>query len=150
MRHFKYGHGEGAGARPVSNRMLAAAKRSIRREIEKHGLFGDQVQIERDPAKRCETTEAARQRWHEDARTRRAAGWRRARRLLGELPEPTRGAVYARWQTAPFPATPEYLANLVCQARRVLCHGDEAFKAGCPCNAAWTAKLGLGAEAVSR
>lgn len=109
MKHFKFGHVE---AREVNNRRLAAARRAIRLELAKVPLFPELV-ANTDPLARVERFNAAYLLTIADARNRRAAGWRAARARVAALPPATAEIVRRRWNTSPYPKTPEYLASLV-------------------------------------
>ncbi|PBB29770.1 hypothetical protein [Mesorhizobium sp. WSM3882] len=111
MRHFRtrrYGPFED------TRRKRLALARKQRLEREKLPLFSEMIAEEQPDA---DTVMAQRAEqaviWEQNTRGRRAANWRRARSRLFAYGDNIRKILRALWNSAPYPGTPEYFADML-------------------------------------
>lgn len=101
------------GMRKHSNQRLAAARRSLTKERNKHPMFADQFVTETPEERLDRQDQAADAAWRE-LRKLKAQSWRRARRSLFSLPQDQRQAITQEWnQHKWLPGSPEYLLDLI-------------------------------------
>ncbi len=96
----------------LTPRRLAAARRSIHRELAAVPLFPELVQTTR-PEDRIAERDAEFARHWQRIRDFRAATWRRCRAEIRTLPLARKTQVLAHWQAGIYPADPGYLADLL-------------------------------------
>lgn len=100
----------------VTPRKLAAARRAIERDRERCGLFPEMMQFTAVDD-RVDAITRHRQLWVADQRQHQADGWRKARRLLRDLPPITQAGVRRYWAKGVFPGAPVYLLGLIHDAK---------------------------------
>ena len=100
----------------VTPRKLAAAKKAIERDRERCGLFPEMMQFT-TVDDRVNAIARHRQLWVAERRQIQADGWRKARRLLRDLPPTTRAAVRRYWAHGVFPGDPGFLLGLIHDAK---------------------------------
>lgn len=100
------------GVMERSGRRVAAARRAVRKDLERNALTPELVKHHN-----AEDRLDAREQWLIDRdrrdRARRAESWRRARTELRDLPTDTQTAVRDYWQRGVYPADPVYLLGLI-------------------------------------
>lgn len=103
--------------RDVTTRRVAAASRSIARDIERNALTPELVRFT-DPFERLAHFDADTAEKADHFRAFQAKAWRLARADLAALPPVSREAVRRFWDAAVYPASPSYLSTLCLQVRR--------------------------------
>lgn len=91
-----------------------AYARKLRREIDRHPLFAEEISAQQKPVD--DEMMARARRWAEQEirdRNRQAADWRRARQKLRSYPGPVKAAIKHKWQHCEWPANPKYLLSMM-------------------------------------
>lgn len=102
-----------ATPRPISNRRLAAAKRSLQRQADEVALFPELAPTQ-TPLERCQHFDQVSQTWVQSWRNERAARWRKARKQWNELSEFQAALVQIRYVHNHFmPGDPTYLLDII-------------------------------------
>ena len=100
-------------ARPSKAR-LATARRALKRQRDQVPLFADQVAADQPTAEgRIQSLDEAYEHYLQRFRDFVAASWRRARKMLREMPAEQRAAILAEWQYGHLPGSSEYLLDLI-------------------------------------
>lgn len=97
----------------VTKQRIAAAARAIQRERERAGLFVDELGPRETPEERVARLDQEAAAYWQRLRDGHARAWREARRQLYDLPEEQKRAILDVWQRGVYPATPEYLLDLI-------------------------------------
>lgn len=108
----------------ASPQRVAAAKRAVERDRENCGLFPEMM-VHKTVEERLEAVLDGRVTWWRQMRNVVAADWRRARKLVRELPETSRRGLLRYWQTGAFPCQPCYLLTMVHMWRQGRCWWHE-------------------------
>lgn len=94
-----------------SPQRMAAARRVVQRDKDSVPLFPELVK-HKTAEERVDANEVHRRDWQSEERNRRADAWRKARRMLRELPAITRQGLLRYWNgPASLPRDPSYLAD---------------------------------------
>lgn len=97
--------------RPITNRRLAASEKWIRKQIDKAGLFADEVQAEMPtPEERIQEKDQCFRDWQQARRDQYARRWRELRRQLWDRSAEERDRILAAWAASPLPGDPGYFA----------------------------------------
>lgn len=100
----------------VTPRKLAAAKRAIEKDRERCGLFPEMMEFHR-VEDRIDAIANGRRQWVDEMRKNQVDSWRRARRLLRDLPATTQAGVRRYWAQSNMPGHPVYLLGLIHDAK---------------------------------
>ncbi len=90
---------------------VSNSAKALARQKEKAGLFVDQIAWP-TPEERIEALRVERRGWERNMRSLLAKHWRKARRLLRELPEPQQSIARSIWQSQVYPGSGDYLIEL--------------------------------------
>jgi len=97
-----------------TRRKRLALARKHRLERERLPLFAKQIAEQQPDADTVMAERAERWvRWQQERRDTRAANWRRARAKLFTYGDNIRAVLRRLWNEAPYPAAPEYLADML-------------------------------------
>lgn len=96
----------------MTPRKVAAARKAIEQDRERCGLFPEMMQFT-TVEDRVDAIARHRSLWVADMRQHQADNWRRARRLLRELPPGTRTGIRRYWAQSIMPGDPVYLLGLI-------------------------------------
>lgn len=100
-------------------RKRAALARKQRLERERLPLLAEMIAEQQPDADTVMAERAVKWTlWEQETRDRRAANWRRARAQLFAYGDNIRRTLTRLWNSAPYPATPEYLLDMLYQFDR--------------------------------